>query len=91
MLTEVVLPKLGFTMEKGQITKWIKKEGDFVKKGDILFEVETDKVNMEVESKGEGFLRKIIIQEGITVEIGTVIGIIADKDEKIPDKYFKKS
>jgi len=88
MAVEVVLPALGLTVEKGTILKWIKKEGDAVKKGESLYEVEADKVTTEVESPVSGILRKILIPEGVEVPILTVVAVIADKAESLPEKYL---
>jgi len=76
-------------MEEGAIVKWLKKEGDPVAKGDILFEIETDKANLEVESFFEGVLLKIYIREGITVPVNTVVGYVGAKGEKVPDQAPK--
>jgi pyruvate dehydrogenase E2 component (dihydrolipoamide acetyltransferase) len=84
MAQAVIFPKLGQTMEEGAIVKWLVNEGDSVKKGDILFEIETDKANLEVETFFEGFLLKIYIREGITVPVDTVVGYIGEKGEKAP-------
>jgi pyruvate dehydrogenase E2 component (dihydrolipoamide acetyltransferase) len=86
MAQAVIFPKLGQTMEEGAIVKWLKKEGDAVQKGDILFEIETDKANLEVETFFEGTLLKIYIGEGITVPVDTVVGYIGAKGEKAPDQ-----
>jgi pyruvate dehydrogenase E2 component (dihydrolipoamide acetyltransferase) len=83
MATRVVMPPLGETMDEGMIVKWLKAEGDAIAKGDQLFEVETDKVVIPVESFGNGILRKIIVPEGETVPIGTLVGIIASPEEDI--------
>ena len=85
MAQTVIFPKLGQTMEEGAIVKWVKQEGDAVAKGDILFEIETDKANLEVESFFEGTLIKIIVREGVTVPVNTVVGYIGEKGEKAPD------
>jgi dihydrolipoamide dehydrogenase len=87
MVTEVVIPMLGITIEKGKILKWLKSEGDFVKKGEPIFEVETDKLVTEVESPAAGILRKILIPVDIEVPVLTVVAIITDKDEELPKKY----
>ena len=86
MAQAVIFPKLGQTMEEGAIVKWLKKEGDPVAKGDILFEIETDKANLEVESFFEGVLLKIYVREGVTVPVNTVVGFIGAKGEKAPDQ-----
>ncbi|MHB0999091.1 MAG: dihydrolipoamide acetyltransferase family protein [Armatimonadota bacterium] len=85
MATKMILPMLGQTMEEGTITKWLKKEGDSVEKGEPLLEVMTDKVNMEVESPTSGILRKIVAQEDETVPIMELIAIIGTADEPIDD------
>ncbi|WP_026896229.1 dihydrolipoamide acetyltransferase family protein [Clostridiisalibacter paucivorans] len=83
MSKTIVMPKLGLTMKEGKLTKWHKKEGDEVKEGDILFDVETNKLSNEVEVKESGILRKVIIDEGEVVPCLEPVAIIADKDEDI--------
>ena len=83
MITEVILPKLGQTMEEGTIIEWLKEEGEPVKRGDLLFTVESDKAVLEVESTARGFLRKILVPAGQPVPVLTVVGLItrqADED-----------
>jgi pyruvate dehydrogenase E2 component (dihydrolipoamide acetyltransferase) len=82
-LTKVVLAKLSPTMEEGTIVKWTKKEGDPVKQGDVLAEIETDKANMEMEAQGSGVLRKILVPAGGKAPVGSLIGVIADPNEDI--------
>ena len=84
MAQAVIFPKLGQTMEEGAIVKWLKKEGDPVTKGDILFEIETDKANLEVESFFEGVLLKIYVREGLTVPVNTIVGYVGTAGEKVP-------
>lgn len=79
----VVMPKLGLTMSEGKVFKWHKKEGDEVKTGDIIFEVETDKLTNEVIADQDGFLRKIIVKEGESAKVAEPVGIIAALDEDI--------
>ena len=81
---EVIMPKLGLTMESGRIEKWHKKEGDKVKAGEVLFEVMTDKVTIEVESYDSGILRKILKAEGEEVPVTEVVAYIGEGDEEIP-------
>ncbi len=83
MITKVVLAKLSPTMEEGTVVTWNKQEGDTVKVGDVLAEIETDKANMEMEALGTGVLRKILILAGGKAPVGTLIGVIAEADEDI--------
>ncbi len=75
-MSNVNMPRLSDTMEEGTISRWLKKPGDAIKKGDILAEIETDKANMELESYDAGTLEEIMVQEGETVPIGQVIAVI---------------
>ena len=83
MATKVLLPKLGQTMEEGTIIEWIKKEGEPVARGDLLFTIESDKAVLEVESRSKGVLRKILLDKGVKVPVLTVVGIIGGPDEDI--------
>jgi pyruvate dehydrogenase E2 component (dihydrolipoamide acetyltransferase) len=83
MATEVFLPKLGQTMEEGTIVEWMKKEGDKVNRGDVLFTVESDKAVLEVESSAKGVLRRILIDKGAKVPVLTTVGIIGEAGEDI--------
>lgn len=83
MAIQVVMPQLGITTVEGTITSWLKGEGDAVSKGEPLFEIATDKVNMVVESLGEGILRKIIVPAGGTAKVTETVAIIAAADEDI--------
>jgi len=84
MAKEIILPKLGQTMEEGTIVKWIKKEGDKLKKGDILLEIQTDKAVLEVESFAEGTLLKTLAQEGEVVPVLATIGYVGKPGEALP-------
>jgi len=86
---EVIMPKLGMTMEKGLIERWLKKEGDYVEKGEPLLEVMTDKVTIEVESFHNGYLKKILVKEGEEIPVTEVIAYIGEKDEKISEEIIK--
>ena len=83
MITKVIMPKLSDAMETGKVIKWIKKEGDSVKGGDVIAEVETDKANVEIEAFGSGVLRKIVVGEGGQVPVGNLIGVIAEPSDDI--------
>src|ERR1700692_4150204 len=86
MPIEVLMPALSPTMEKGNLAKWLKKEGDSVKSGDIIAEIETDKATMEVEAADEGTLGKILVPEGPpTVAVNTPIAVILSEGKKSSD------
>jgi pyruvate dehydrogenase E2 component (dihydrolipoamide acetyltransferase) len=83
MATKVVMEALSPTMEEGRLVKWLKSEGDAVKNGETLAEVETDKAVMELVARGEGVLRKRLMEEGGTAPVGTLLAVIAAPDENI--------
>ena len=84
MITEVTMPSMGADMTEGTIVKWLKSEGDEVKRGDKLAEIETDKTVVEMESYGEGILRKIVVPEGQVVPVGDLIAYVGAQDDDIP-------
>jgi pyruvate dehydrogenase E1 component beta subunit len=82
MATNILMPALSPTMEEGKLAKWLKKEGDSVKSGDVIAEIETDKATMEVEAVDEGTLAKILIPDGTeNVKVNTPIAVIAGEGE----------
>ena len=83
MATKVFMEALSPTMEEGRLVNWLKQEGDAVKPGDVLAEVETDKAVMELAARGEGVLRKQLVAAGTTAAVGTLVGIIAAAGEDI--------
>jgi len=83
MITKVLMPKLSDAMETGKVIKWLKKEGDPVKGGDVVAEIETDKANVEIEAFGAGIFRKIVVGEGQQVPVGELIAVIADPADDI--------
>ena len=83
MPIEILMPALSPTMEEGNLSKWLKNEGDQVNEGDVLAEVETDKATMELVARGSGVLRKRMLGEGETANVGTVIAVVAAPDEDI--------
>lgn len=83
MATQVIMPKLSPTMEEGQLSRWLKKEGDKVSMGEPLAEIDTDKATMEMQALGSGVLRKILIREGESAPLGQLIAIIGEPDEDI--------
>jgi len=83
MATKVIMPKLSPTMEEGQISRWLKKEGDKVSMGEPLAEIDTDKATMEMQALANGVLRKILIDEGQSAPLGQIIAVIGEPDEDI--------
>src|SRR5215210_441567 len=83
MATQVVMPKLSPTMEEGQISRWLKNEGDKVSMGEPLAETDTDKATMEMQALGSGVLRKILIKDGESAPLGQIIAVIGEPDEDI--------
>ncbi len=83
MATKVLMEALSPTMEEGRLVKWLKNEGDAVKSGDVLAEVETDKAVMELVARGDGVLRKRLANEGDSAAVGTLLGVVAAPDEDI--------
>ena len=87
MAIEVVVPMLGVTVERGKIIEWLKKEGDQVEKGEIIFVVEMEKVTTEVESPASGILSRIFVPEAVEVPVLTVVALITEPGEEIPAEY----
>src|SRR5918995_6837572 len=83
MATQVIMPKLSPTMEEGQISRWLKKEGDKVSMGEPLAEIDTDKATMEMQALANGVLRKILINEGESAPLGQLIAVIGEPNEDI--------
>ncbi len=84
MATNILMPALSPTMEQGKLTKWLKKEGDAVRSGDVLAEIETDKATMEVEAIDDGTLAKILVPDGTdNVAVNTPIAVIAGEGEEV--------
>ena len=87
MAKEVRLPQLGQTMEEGTIIGCMVKVGDEVKKGDCVFEIETDKATLEVESPVGGFVKYVLAKEGATLLVGDVLLVLGEKDEEVPQSF----
>src|ERR1700738_27171 len=84
MPINILMPALSPTMEKGNLAKWLKKEGDKVKSGDVIAEIETDKATMEVEAVDEGTIAKILVREGTQdVAVNDVIAVLAGDGEDV--------
>ena len=82
MAIKLTMPKWGMSMKAGKVSRWFKKEGDPVQKGEDLLEVETEKITNKVESPADGILFQIVVPEGTTVPVGTVLAIIAEPGEQ---------
>lgn len=89
MAREVTLPKLGQTMEEGTIVNTLVKVGDKISKGDVLFEVETDKATLEADSPFEGYVKAILVQNGETLPVNAPILILGEKDETVDVSVYK--
>ncbi len=85
MAVKISMPKLSDTMKEGKLIKWHKQEGDEVKPGDVIAEVETDKANMDLEAFDKGTLLKLFVKENDRVPVGAVLAIVGDRKESIDD------
>jgi len=84
MPTNILMPALSPTMEKGNLARWLKKEGDKIKSGDVIAEIETDKATMEYEAVDDGTLAKIVVPEGTQdVAVNSVIAVLAGEGEDV--------
>ena len=84
MAKAIIIPDFGTSVDEVRLIKWLKQEGEAVKKGDALCELETDKAATELESFVEGILLRQLVEAGSEIEIGTVIAYIGQKGEEIP-------
>jgi len=87
MVKEVRLPQLGQTMEEGTIVNCLVKVGDEVKKGDVIFEIETDKATLEMESPAGGYVKHILVKADETLPVGEPLLVLGDKDEEVPQGF----
>src|SRR6187399_3313984 len=83
--TKVIMPQMGESIFEGTLTKWLKKPGDKVERDEALFEISTDKVDSEIPSPAAGILQEVLVKEGQTVQINTVVAIIGDSTSKPAD------
>jgi pyruvate dehydrogenase E2 component (dihydrolipoamide acetyltransferase) len=88
MAKEIRLPQLGETMEVGTIVNCLVKVGDEVKKGDCVFEIETDKATLEMESPADGFVKHILVEVDQTLPVGTPLLVLGGKNEQVPQSFF---
>ena len=82
---EILLPKMGNSVEDAEIVKWFKSEGDTVQEGDPLFSIQTDKAEVECECTAGGVLRKILVPAGVEVPVLTVVALVGAADEALPE------
>ena len=82
MATDVILPKWGLTMEDGTVVAWYVDEGDHVVEGEVIAEVETEKVENDLEAPCAGVVARILVDEDETVDVGTVLAVIADDESE---------
>jgi len=87
MAKEIRLPQLGQTMEEGTIVNCLVKVGDEVKKGDVIFEIETDKATLEMESPADGFVKYILVEVDQTLPVGEAMVVLGEKDEDVPQSF----
>ena len=88
MAKEIRLPQLGQTMEEGTIISCMVKIGDDVKKGDVIFEIETDKATLEMESPADGFVKHILAEPDETLPVGAPLMVLGDRDEEVPQSFL---
>src|SRR5580700_356527 len=87
MPTNILMPALSPTMTEGTLTRWLKKEGEPIKAGDVIAEIETDKATMEVEAVDEGVLGKILVEDGTeNVAVNAPIAVLVDEGEAVPNE-----
>jgi len=92
MPTDVIMPQMGESIFEGTITKWLKKPGDKVQRDEPLFEISTDKVDAEIPAPASGVLKEIVVGEGNTVQVNTIVGTIsADGESSAPAKSTAQS
>jgi pyruvate dehydrogenase E2 component (dihydrolipoamide acetyltransferase) len=89
MAKEIRLPKFGDTMEEGTVVECKVAPGDHVKSGDVLFEIETDKATVELESPTDGFIKQVLVTVGQNYNVGTPLIVLGDKDEQVSDDFIK--
>lgn len=89
--SKMIMPQMGESVAEGTVAKWLKGVGDFVELDSNILEITTDKIDVEVPTPQEGYIREILVEEGVTVEIGTAIAIVADTMEESIGEFSKES
>ncbi len=90
MAREINLPKMGQTMEEGTVVNCLVKVGDQVQKGQVIFEIETDKATLEMESPADGFVKYLLVQTNQTLPVGSPLMVLGEKDEQVPMSFVEK-
>jgi pyruvate dehydrogenase E2 component (dihydrolipoamide acetyltransferase) len=90
MAREINLPKMGQTMEEGTVVNCLVKVGDEVKKGQVIFEIETDKATLEMESPADGFVKYLLVQNNQTLPVGASMMVLGAKNEQVPMSFVEK-
>jgi pyruvate dehydrogenase E2 component (dihydrolipoamide acetyltransferase) len=90
MAREINMPKMGQTMEEGTVVNCLVKVGDEVKKGDVIFEIETDKATLELESPANGFVKYIVAEVNQTLPVGSPMMVLGEKDEQVPQSFVER-
>src|SRR5262245_11876093 len=88
--TKVIMPQMGESIFEGTITKWLKKKGDKVERDEPLFEISTDKIDSEIPAPASGVVQDILVNEGQTVQINTVVAVIGDESSKPSEPRAKE-
>ena len=91
MSEELTMPRLSDTMEEGRIGRWLKREGDSFREGDIIAEIETDKATMEFQAYDDGTVLRIIVDDGETAALGAPIAIVGEAGEKVEEVPAEKA
>src|SRR5437764_13670840 len=90
-MAEIIMPKMGDAMTEGKVVRWYKKAGDAVKKGEPVLEIETDKVNLDLEAEADGTLSDLAVQEGTVVPVGGTLAMILGEGETAPGQKQKEA
>jgi len=85
-MAEIIMPKMGDAMTEGKVVRWYKKAGDTVKKGEPVLEIETDKVNLDLEAEQDGTIGEVAVQEGQMVPVGGRLAMISAPGESGPPR-----
>src|SRR5712691_1035732 len=89
-MAEIIMPKMGDAMTEGKVVRWYKKAGDVVKKGEPVLEIETDKVNLDLEAEQDGTIGQVEVQEGQMVPVGGRLAMISAPGEKAPEPQQRR-